>query len=234
MKVTTTAADRRVIELIGDQWLCFIMRGETAAQTIDTVDALIAGGTRIVEVAFTTPGVTKVIRELRSRHGEAVVIAAGTVTTVEQAKQAIDSGADVIVSPDAYPPVIEATKALGAVSIPGCMTPTEIGMAMRSGADIVKIFPCDVGGPRFIDYVHGPYPEVKLMPAGAVSLSNMTDYMTARAYAAVVGVTTEMGLLEAIRDGRYEQVTEQTRSWLRQAQRARSAFPGQPQAKVPN
>ena len=212
---------RAIIELIGDQWLCFIMRGDTAVQTMDTVDALIAGGTRIVEVAFTTPDVTKVIRELRSRHGDAVVIAAGTVTTVEQAKEAIESGAEVIVSPDVYPPVIEATKALGAVSIPGCMTPTEIGMAMRSGADIIKIFPCDVGGPHFIDYVHGPYPGVKLMPAGAVTLSNMTDYMAARAYSAVVGVTTEMGLLEAIREGRYEAVTEQTRSWLRQARQAR-------------
>jgi len=198
------------------QWLGMIMRGDTAPETLDTLEAVVAGGSRVVEVAFTTPDVCRVIAELRRRHSERVVLAAGTVRTVEQARQALDSGAQVIVSPNLYPPVVEAALKHGAVSVPGCFTPTEIADALRLGADIVKLFPCYVGGPDYLRYIRAPFPEARLLAAGAVTLENMRAYYAAGAFAAVAGVATEMQLLPAIRERRYDEVTRTTRAWLAQ------------------
>ena len=215
-----------IIERIHRQWLSMIMRGDTADETLATIEAVIAGGSRVVEVAFTTPDVCKVMVELRRRYGEAVVLAAGTVRTVEQAQQAVDCGASVIVAPDLYPPVVEAALRYGAVSIPGCLTPTEVASALRLGADIIKVFPCDVGGPAFIRYLRGPFPELRTLPAGAVTLQNMRAYYQAGAFAAVAGVTTEMGLAAAVKARRDEEIAATTRAWLREVEALRGSVEG--------
>ena len=203
-----------VIATIHDQWLSMIMRGDTAQETLAAMEAVIEGGSRVVEVAFTTPDVCRVIGELHRRHGDRIVLAAGTVRTADQARQAFNHGARVIVSPNLYAPVVETALKLGAVSIPGCFTPTEVADALRLGADIIKLFPCEVGGPNLIRYLQGPFPEVRLLPAGAVTLENMQAYYQAGAFAAVAGVTTEMQLLQAVKGGRYDEVTRTTQAWL--------------------
>lgn len=202
------------MQRIQDQWMTFIMRGDTAAETLAAAEAVVQGGSTMIEVAFTTPDVHTVIAELRRRHDDDLVIAAGTVTTVEQARIAVDSGADVVVSPDVFPEVIKAAKFAGKLSIPGAMTPTEVSTAVRLGADIIKIFPCYVGGPDFIKFLRGPFPGVRTLPAGAVTLQNMADYHRAEAFASVVGVTTELGMLAAVKAGRFQEVTTAIRTWL--------------------
>jgi 2-dehydro-3-deoxyphosphogluconate aldolase/(4S)-4-hydroxy-2-oxoglutarate aldolase len=155
-----------------------------------------------------------VIAEISRRHGDEIVLAAGTVRTPEQARMAVDNGAHAVVSPDLYAPVVETALKLGVVSVPGCMTPTEVSTALRLGADIIKVFPCDVGGPNFLRYIRGPFPETKMLPAGAVTLANMREYHAAGAFAAVAGVTTEMKLLQAVKARRFDEVTRTTREWL--------------------
>lgn len=196
-----------IIQLIHEDWLTFIMRGDTAEETLETCEALIAGGVRLVEAAFTTPDVTRVLSELRRRHGDEIVLSAGTVRTPEQARIAVDCGVDVIVAPDLHPPVVEVALKNGKVSIPGCATPSEIAEALRLGADIIKLFPCYHLGPEYVRYILAPFPEARILPAGSVTYDNMRAYYDAGAFAGVAGVTTECQLRDAIKARRFDEVT---------------------------
>ena len=199
---------------INDEWLVLILRGDTARQTEDTFDALIEGGATLVEVPFTTPGACDVIRRLREKHGPRIIVSAGTVTTAEQARAAIASGAEGIVSPNLYAPVVEAAAGAGVLSIPGCFTPSEIADAMRMGADIIKLFPCNMVGPQFVFYMQGPFPGVRIMPAGSIVLENMESYHAVGAFAGVAGVTTEMPLARAVRERDFAEITACARKWV--------------------
>jgi len=123
-----------VLQRMHEDWLVLILRGNTPRQAEDTFEALIEGGATLLEVPFTMPDACPVIENLRERHGDHIVVSAGTVTTPEQARRAIASGAQGIVSPNLYLAVVEAAVESGVVSAPGCFTPTEIGDALRLGA----------------------------------------------------------------------------------------------------
>jgi 2-dehydro-3-deoxyphosphogluconate aldolase/(4S)-4-hydroxy-2-oxoglutarate aldolase len=217
---------KRILQRIGDEWLIAIMRGETAEETERTLDAVIAGGATLIEVPFTTPDASRVIRNLRSRHGDRIVVSAGTVTTVAQAEEAIESGAQGIVSPNLYPPVVETAVRRGVVAMPGCFTPTEIADAARLGADLIKLFPCYPVGAEYIGFMLGPFPGLRIVPAGRISLGNMEEYRRAGAYAGVVGVTTEMGLLEAVKARDFDRVVETTRTFVARARDAGARLRG--------
>lgn len=219
-----------VLKRIEDAWLVAIMRGETPEETEAVCDALVAGGLRLIEVPFTVPEAPRVIRSLRARHGDRIVVSAGTVTTAAQAEEALESGAEAIVSPNLFPPVVEAALRRGAVSMPGCVTPTEVADAVRLGADLIKLFPCYNLGPEYIGYLLGPYPGLRVVPAGAVTLENMESWARAGAFAAVVGVTTEMGLRDAVERRDYDRVAETARGFARKAEEAAALRPG---ARIP-
>lgn len=208
-----------LLERMHSEWLSFIMRGDTAEETLVACEALIAGGAVLVEVAFTTPGVCDVIAKLRRRHEDRIILAAGTVRTPEEAQMAFDSGARVIVSPNLYAPVVETALKNGAISVPGCLTPTEVADALRLGADIIKLFPCYHVGPEYIRYLLAPFPEVRILPAGSIVLNNMQAYYESGAFAGVVGVTTEMQLLEAVKSKRWNEVTAVTHTWITQVKK---------------
>jgi 2-dehydro-3-deoxyphosphogluconate aldolase/(4S)-4-hydroxy-2-oxoglutarate aldolase len=203
-----------ILKRIHEDWLVLILRGDTPQQTEDTFEALIEGGATLLEVPFTTPGACDVIARLRAKHGDRIVVSAGTVTTVEQARMAIESGAQGIVSPNLYPRVVEEAVESGVVSAPGCFTPTEIADALRMGADLIKLFPCSMFGPRYIMYMLGPFPGTRIMPAGSIDIDNMQAYYDEGAFAGVAGVTTEMRLLEAVKAGRFQEITERARLWI--------------------
>ena len=202
------------LKRLHDEWLVLILRGDTAQQTEDTFEALIEGGATLIEVPFTTPGACDVIRHLRERHGSRIVVSAGTVTKVDQAHAAIESGAEGIVSPNLYAPVVEAAVEAGILSAPGCFTPSEIGEALRMGADVIKLFPCDIVGPRFVFFMQGPFPGVRIMPAGSILLENMESYYAVGAFAGVAGVTTEMALAKAVSEGNFAEITACARRWV--------------------
>jgi 2-dehydro-3-deoxyphosphogluconate aldolase/(4S)-4-hydroxy-2-oxoglutarate aldolase len=212
-----------LLKRIGEEWLAMIMRGDGPEETEAACDALVAGGAVLVEVPFTVPDAAKVIRRLRDRHGDRVLLSAGTVLTVEQVDEAIAAGAEAIVSPNLHPPVVEATLRRGAVSIPGCVTPTEIADALRLGADIIKLFPCYNLGPEYVGFICGPFPGTRILPAGRVTLENMDAWVAAGAFAGVVGVTTEMGLLSAVKARNWAAVSLTARKF---ADRAREVLAG--------
>ena len=163
-----------------------ILRGCEPERVPDIADALARGGVRLLEVTVNSRDAFEVIRKLATTMGDRLLVGAGTVTTPEEAEIAVDAGARFILSPVFDPDTIRVTKELGAVSIPGAFTATEIMAAWRNGADIVKVFPASIGAAYFRD-LRGPLPQIRLMPTGGVNLHNIRDFRAAGAVAYGIG-----------------------------------------------
>ena len=166
--------------------LVAVIRSRTAEEALATARAVGEAGVQFVEVTFTVPGAAEVIRTL-SGEGQ-VHVGAGTVLSEEQARTGIDAGARFLVSPSLELDLVPICREAGVASIPAGATPTEIVRALRSGADLVKIFPADcVGGPHFIRQMLGPFPDARFMVSGGVSKENVAEYATLGVTGIVLG-----------------------------------------------
>ena len=185
------------------------------------VNAMMAGGVTVVEVTMTVPNALTLLRELKQRHGDSLLLGSGTVTDAAQAEATIDAGAEFVVSPSLHLDVIAKTKELGRISIPGALTPTEVITAWRAGADYVKIFPCSaMGGASYLKSLLAPFPELKLIPTGGVTLQTAADFLKAGARA--LGVGTDLVNTPAIAEGNPGIVTNAARAYLEAIRVARS------------
>lgn len=165
-----------------------VVRVTSAALAVAAAEALFAGGLPIFEVTLTVPGALDAIRTLSERFGEAALVGAGTVLSARDADACIDAGARFIVSPGVDIATIETTRARGAASLPGALTPSEVIQAWQAGASMVKVFPCSaLGGPAYVRALRGPLPNVLLLPTGGVTLETAAAYIAAGATALGVG-----------------------------------------------
>ena len=199
------------IERVG---LIPVLRAHNATQAIAVVEAMMAGGVIVVEVTMTVPGAIDVLRELNANYGSKLLLGSGTVTTAAEAQATINAGAEFVVSPSLHPEVIQVTKANGKLSIPGALTPTEVITAWRAGADYVKIFPCSaMGGASYLKSLLAPFPFLKLIPTGGVTLETAGSFIQAGARA--LGVGSDLVNLAAIDSGRPETITDAARAYLK-------------------
>jgi len=202
---------QEILEQVG---LIPVLRAKSAAQGHAVVEAMLAGGVTVVEVTMTVPGAVDLLQELKKQHGGNLLLGAGTVTTAAQAEATIEAGAEFVVSPSLHPEVIAATKRLGKVSIPGALTPTEAITAWDAGADYVKIFPCSaVGGASYLKALLAPFPHLKLIPTGGVTLQTAESFLKAGARA--LGIGSDLVNLAAIDAGHPETITESARAYLK-------------------
>ena len=191
-----------------------VLRARNAAQAHAVVQAMIAGGVTVVEVTMTVPGAIELLAELKREYGGQLLLGSGTVTTGDQAAATIDAGDEFVVSPSLHPEVIAATKARNKLSIPGALTPTEAITAWNAGADYVKIFPCSaVGGASYLKALLAPFPHLKLIPTGGVTLQTAESFL--RAGARALGVGSDLVNLAAIDAGTPEIITETARAYLK-------------------
>lgn len=191
-----------------------VLRAKSVAQGRAVVDAMISGGVTVVEVTMTVPGAVHLLKELKKEYGAKILLGSGTVTTAEQASETIDAGAEFVVSPSLHPQVIAMTKKLGKISIPGALTPTEAITAWDAGADYVKIFPCSaVGGASYLKALLAPFPHLKLIPTGGVTLQTAESFLKAGARA--LGIGSDLVNLAAIDEGHPETITESARAYLK-------------------
>lgn len=208
---------QEIIERVG---LIPVLRAKTIAQALAVVKAMIDGGITIVEVTMTVPGAVDALRDLRREYGTTLLLGSGTVTTPAEAEATIDAGAEFVVSPSFHPEVIAATKAAGKLSIPGALTPTEVITAWRAGADYVKVFPCSaVGGASYLKALLAPFPFLKLIPTGGVTLDTAESFV--RAGARALGVGGDLVNLAEIDTGHPEIITRTARKYLEVLGRAR-------------
>lgn len=182
-----------------------VVRGDDADEAVKTVDAVIAGGVTGIELTFTVPHADKALDELSEKYGdrEDVLIGAGTVLDPATARLAIIAGAKFIVSPSFNADVAKICNLYSIPYTPGCFTPTEIQTALEAGVDLVKVFPGSVAGPAMVKALHGPFPQLAIMPTGGVSLDNLETWFDA----GVTLVGAGSNLTAAAKTGDYAGVT---------------------------
>jgi len=202
---------QEIIERVG---LIPVLRAKSIAQGRAVVEAMVAGGVTVVEVTMTVPGAIDLLKELKKEYSSKLLLGSGTVTTSEQAQATIDAGAEFVVSPSLHPEVIRTTKTNNKISCPGALTPTEAITAWNAGADYVKIFPCSsVGGASYLKSLLAPFPQLKIIPTGGVTLQTADSFIKAGARA--LGVGSDLVNLAAVDAGKPETITETARAYLK-------------------
>jgi 2-dehydro-3-deoxyphosphogluconate aldolase/(4S)-4-hydroxy-2-oxoglutarate aldolase len=141
--------------------------------------AMVNAGIRAIEITLTTPGALDIVEKLSENKD--LVVGVGTVITKEDVKSAEKAGARFIVSPNTDTDVIDKTKSLAMVSMPGIATATEVGRALKAGADILKLFPASTYGPSHLKALRDPYPGQLWCPTGGISLGSVDDWFAAGA-----------------------------------------------------
>ena len=203
-----------VLERIYEEKIIAIVRGIPSGKIAALAQALAEGGVSCIEVTFdqTNPEETLTsLRTIKSELGDRICLGAGTVMTVEQVEQAAQAGAEYMISPNVDEEVIRAAKALGKVSIPGAMTPTETAFAYQCGADIVKLFPAGLLGPAYIKAVKAPLKHIPVSAVGNITIENCADFIQAGAVGVGVGGNLVSALL--VKEGCFSQITATARAY---------------------
>ena len=191
-----------------------IIRAADRQKAERAMDAAVAGGFRVVEFTLTTPGALDLVREFSKRPG--LVVGAGTVLDVRVAREAVAAGAEFLVSPVADLDIIREAHTLDAVCIPGTFTPTEMLLAHRAGAELLKIFPAPGDLPAFITQVRGPFPDFRLFPTAGVTAENVEAVLKAGAFGA--GFVASLFKPDDMASGNYAGIEARARGILETVQ----------------
>ncbi|MBE3068955.1 MAG: bifunctional 4-hydroxy-2-oxoglutarate aldolase/2-dehydro-3-deoxy-phosphogluconate aldolase [Planctomycetes bacterium] len=211
---------QETLKTLCDVGIVPVVRAKTADVLTDIAKALAAGGVPVVEVTLTVPGAIDGIRRLVGTFGPDLVVGVGSVTNPAQAEEAMDAGARFVVGPVLVPEVIAAAHEQDRPVIPGAYTPTEIFQAHALGADVVKVFPADVGGPAFFKAVLAPMPFLRLMPTGGVDLSTAAAFIKAGAVTLGAGSALVDG--KAVAAGDWARITDLARQFREEVRKARA------------
>jgi 2-dehydro-3-deoxyphosphogluconate aldolase/(4S)-4-hydroxy-2-oxoglutarate aldolase len=196
----------QTLKRILDGGIVAVVRSESSESLVKVVQALAEGGVTAAEITFTVPDAIEVIRRVRKEVGDSVVLGAGTVLDPETARAALLAGAEYIVAPTVNVDVIRLCRRYDKVIMPGAFTPTEVVAAWEAGADVVKVFPADIGGPPFLKALRGPLPQVRLMPTGGVDLTTAEAFL--KAGACCLGVGGALVDPKAIAGGQFERIRD--------------------------
>jgi len=211
---------REVFNRMMSEGLIPVIRVTAASEAIDVADAIKEGGVTLIEITMSVQGAIDVIKELTQKYKDEIIMGAGTVLDPETGRAALLAGAQFIVSPTLNLDLIHLAHRYSAVVIPGSMTPTEIVAAWNAGADMVKVFPAgQLGGPEYIKAIRGPLPQVLLVPTGGVNLQNAGAFIKAGATA--LGVGGELVDKKAVKEKKFNIITENTRAFLKIIREAR-------------
>lgn len=213
-------SSRDDLQRVLNSGLVAILRASSSEQLVNVARALHEGGIDVLEITFTVPNALEILAAVKKDLGRKVLLGAGTVLDPETARAALLAGAEFLVSPNVNLDVIRMCRRYDKVVMPGAFTPTEILTAWDAGADVVKVFPADVGGPGYLKAVHGPLPQIRLMPTGGVDLTTLRDFVKAGACAVGLGSAlvekkaVETGDMARIRDlaGQYVSLMKSVRA----------------------
>ncbi|MTB63536.1 bifunctional 4-hydroxy-2-oxoglutarate aldolase/2-dehydro-3-deoxy-phosphogluconate aldolase [Streptococcus sp. zg-86] len=194
------------ISTLRENKVVVVIRGATKEEGIRAAIACVDGGIKAIEVAYTNQYASEIIQELRTLYTNdlSVCIGAGTVLDAVTARQAILAGANYIVSPSFHLETAKICNLYTVPYIPGCMTLTEMTVALEAGSELVKLFPGSAFGPKYIAAIKAPLPQVGIMVTGGVSLENAAEWFQAGVDA--VGIGGEFNTLAS--QGRYDKISE--------------------------
>ena len=207
-----------IIKTLEKEKIVVIVRGVERDTLVPLAEAMYAGGIRLLEITYDQSGKTSDVETadriamLADHFSGRMMIGAGTVVNESQVELTAKAGGGFIISPDTYRPVIERTRELSLVSMPGALTPTEVQTAHRSGADFVKLFPVSNLGVEYVKAIKAPLSNIKLLAVGGISLDNMGDYL--RAGISGFGIGSNIIDKAALKSGDFDKITLLARRYV--------------------
>jgi 2-dehydro-3-deoxyphosphogluconate aldolase / (4S)-4-hydroxy-2-oxoglutarate aldolase len=195
------------LKLLWEERASAILRTNNHDVAAKAMDAAVRGGFRIVEFTLTIPGALDLISDFS--HRDNVIVGAGTVLTVQEAREAHLRGASFLVSPVMDEKVIREGLAMGITVMPGTHTPTEMYQAHRLGAQLQKLFPAPAGGPDYVRACLAPMPFLRIVPTNGIDLNNVADYFRAGVFA--VGFVKDLFAADDLQSGRFDRIEEKAR-----------------------
>jgi len=164
-----------------------IIRGASPGSVQGILDACISGGLKFVELTLNSERALPSIELASKEFSGRLCIGAGTVLSLSDTIQAVNAGAQFIVSPTLNVDVASYCGEKGLAYFPGALTPTEIEKSWNAGATMVKVFPASQMGPDYFKTVRGPFDKLLLMAVGGIKVSDATKYLQAGASAVAIG-----------------------------------------------
>jgi 2-dehydro-3-deoxyphosphogluconate aldolase/(4S)-4-hydroxy-2-oxoglutarate aldolase len=211
----------QILAAIVDIGIVPVVRTSTAEGAIRAIEAIYRGGIRAAEITMTVPGAVSALEKVADEFGGKIVLGAGTVLDPETARICMLAGAEFFVTPGLRISTIEMVQRYSKVICPGALTPTEVLTAWEAGADLVKVFPCgNVGGPKYIKALRGPFPHIEMIPTGGVNLETAGEFLKAGACAVAVG--GELVDSKIVKDGRFDVIEDRARQYLAAIAKARA------------
>jgi 2-dehydro-3-deoxyphosphogluconate aldolase / (4S)-4-hydroxy-2-oxoglutarate aldolase len=214
------AKKHEVLAALRETGVVAVIRTENPQDLVSVAKALAQGGVNFIEITMTVPGALEIIRDaVAELKGANVYIGVGTVLDAETARAAIIAGAQYVVGPTVDVDTIRICNTYGVAVMPGGMTPTEILQAWKAGADVVKVFPANIGGPDFLKSIKEPMPQIELLPTKGVDFDTAASYIKAGAIAVGTGTCLVNKALIAAKD--YGQITENAKRFIKIVREAR-------------
>ena len=208
-----------VFEKVKELGLLAVLRGPSEEKTVRAVDALVAGGVKGIEITFSTPNAQDVVSTLVKKYGDEILVGMGTLTQPEHIRMALDNGAKFIVSPMFDPSLTEDFVKSGLLSMVGCFTPSEVFQAYKLGADVIKIFPGQLAGPKYIKDLKGPFPDIPVMPTGGVNKDNVAEWFNVGVVA--VGAGSSLCPKNLVMEENYAKITGVARAFVEEVNACR-------------
>ena len=200
------------LKKIYESGIVLIIRSESEEEALAVSEAAIKGGIKALEITMSVPNALNVIRILSDKYkNEGILIGAGTILDGETARAAILAGAELLVSPQLNPEMIKMANRYQAITISGAFTPRDVIETLEAGADIVKLFPAEVVGPKYVSAIMAPVPEAPIVPTGGVTPENVHEWLKA----GCIGVGVGSYISKAARnDGDYQKVTTAAKEFV--------------------
>jgi 2-dehydro-3-deoxyphosphogluconate aldolase/(4S)-4-hydroxy-2-oxoglutarate aldolase len=208
-----------IISQLTNPGIIAIIRARSAAQVIPISEALLAGGVVAIEITMSTPDAIGAIRDASREFGERALIGVGTILKPFDCQQALDAGAQFVVSPICRTELIPLTHTAQKPIMLGSYTPTEAQIAHEAGSDFIKIFPADGLGVKYIKALRAPLPHLKIVPTGGVDLNTIADFFKAGCPA--VGAGSSLVSKEILEKDDWPQLTKRATDFVKAAKTAR-------------
>jgi 2-dehydro-3-deoxyphosphogluconate aldolase/(4S)-4-hydroxy-2-oxoglutarate aldolase len=202
------------------QYMMAAIRARDPEAALAAAQAVAKGGIALLEITFTVPDAPRVMAALAGTEG--AVVGAGTVLTADQCRAALDAGARFIVAPNLSLEVAKVALAGRAMYCPGAYSTNEIIAARDAGAHVVKVYPVGVaGGPKYIQVIRDPLPDVPMMASGGTTLENLVPFLHAGCVAVGLGAALADPKLAA--SGQFDEITRRAKAFVHRITEGRAS-----------
>ena len=213
-------SDRLTASELEDIGLIAIVRSEGTTDLPRVAQALAEGGIRAMEITLNTPGALPAVAVIRDAQGPALRVGSGTILGPDDARAAMDAGAEFLVTPTLQTDTIALCRERAVPIVCGCLTPTEALAAYRAGADFLKLFPADTLGPGYVRALRAPMPFLKFIPTGGVSLDTLPAFIEAGCAGVALG--SSLVSKQILHDRDWATLTDRARQYVQRLAESRA------------